>query len=132
MQLTKMQHRVMSFMATRGPSTAREISGGMTVSNDTVTSALKLFMANGLAFKTDKQCRAWKYKLTTGAAASLDEMFKPHSSNNRKGGPAPFVPRTYSNRPASNAPLYTPYVAPSWESTRPGADDHKQFASRGF
>jgi hypothetical protein len=121
----------MSFMVTRDPSTAREISGGLTVSNDTVISVLKLFMANGLASKTDKQNRAWKYKLTKGAAASLDEMFKPHSSNNKKGGPAPFVPRTYS-KPATNAPRYTPYVAPPWESTRPGADDHKMYKTKGF
>ena len=130
MQLTKMQHRVMTYMVEHDPSTAREISGGIVVSNDTVISVLKLFMANGLAFKTEKQSRAWKYKLANGAAASLDEMFKPHSSNNKKGGPAPFVPRAY-NQPAVKAPMYTPYVAPPWESTRPGADDHKQFASRG-
>lgn len=136
MQLTEMQHIVVSNMVGRPSRSARMIAESIPANYETVVSVLKLLMANGLAFKSSKDVRAWKYTLSNGAAGSLKEQVKTHSSNGR----ARAVKELLAIRPAltthiapstSEVPMARSiYVPPAWESVRAGADDHRRYKSK--
>lgn len=58
--------------------------------------------------------------------AAVKETGKPPSP--RHGG---FFPSAIPQSTGVGA-KYEPYVPATWQSVRPGADDHKQYQSRGF
>lgn len=136
MQLTEMQHTILSNMVDRPPRSARMIAESIPANYETVVSVLKLLMANGLAFKSSKDVRAWKYALSADAAESLKEQIKPHSLNGRTRA----VKELLAIRPAFTthiAPttieaqlVRDSYVPPPWESVRAGADDHRRYKSK--
>lgn len=143
MQLTQMQHDILSFMASRPVVSVRDVCAGLLINYDTARSALNLFVSNGLAAKAEKVGLSWHYKLRPGAVDSLKEGQKPGSANKRvllerlarldpgqrKDAPAKAVKAIKATR---SAPSFSAYVIPAMVSSRLGADDHKAFKSKGF
>jgi hypothetical protein len=126
---TNTQQQVIEFLRAHPGSTITQMGKEFNKSRDVICSALDALESKHMCQRISIIKRSWTYKLTPEADNFKVEALKEKPRGVLKSleffaQPAPRVgPAT------SNAYTYSPYVPGPWESVRPGADDHKQYAS---
>ena len=126
---TNTQQQVVEFLRAHPESTTAQMRKEFNKSRDVICSALDALESKHMCQRVSMVKRAWTYALTSNADNFKVEALKEKPRGVLKSleffaRPAPRVgPAT------SKAYTYSSYVPDSWESVRPGADDHKQFAS---
>jgi hypothetical protein len=125
---TNTQQQVVDFLKSNPGSKIAAMCKEFNKSRDVICSALESLESKHMCRRVSMNQRGWTYELTANA-----DNFQPVALKKTTRGPlksldffAQPAPRV---GPAVRAHIYATYVPDSWESVRPGADDHKQYAS---
>jgi hypothetical protein len=126
------QQQVVDFLRENPKSSGAEIAAGLAKygkSQNSIDLLIKALRTKGLCKMTGRPGIEWRYELTelckaNGFCSVLPDKTVTVSVNRMAPVPEGMA---LVKKPS----VYCPYTPDSWESVRPGADDHKQHQSMG-
>lgn len=132
MSVQSYQQQVVDFLKENPKSTGAEIAAGLAKygkSQNSIDLLIKALRTKGLCKMTGRPGIEWRYELTELCKANGFCSVLPDKAVKVSDKTIALVPEGTAlvKRPS----IYRPYTPDSWESVRPGADDHKQHQSMG-
>lgn len=127
--LAESQQKVLAFIASKDRVTSVEIHatcGG--TSRRTAAALAQRLAAKGLVHSYPKLGHMTHYSVSDAGRMMLEDTALPP----QQIAPPAIEEKGSMATPRNNPPPREPYIPAPWVPARPGADNHKQHASRGF